>query len=103
MVSGDLDLRFEEDSAARVDMNVVMTGTGKFVELQGTGEESPFTSEELVQLLNLARRGIRQLIEYERQLFGDVFDGIGEDGEDAGGSSEKLALDGAGYCHAQQS
>src|SRR5690606_13424860 len=66
-----LDLRFEEDAAAQVDMNVVMTGTGKFVELQGTGEESPFTSEELLQLLNLARRGIQQLIQYERELFGD--------------------------------
>ncbi|MFS8514402.1 MAG: hypothetical protein LOD87_11895, partial [Planifilum fulgidum] len=97
-----LDLCFEEDSAAQVDMNVVMTGTGKFVELQGTGEESPFTSDELVQMLDLARRGIQQLIEYERKLFGDVFDGIGEAGEDAGGSSENMAVDGADYCHAQQ-
>jgi ribonuclease PH len=97
-----LDLCFEEDSAAQVDMNVVMTGTGKFVELQGTGEESPFTSDQLVQMLDLARRGIQQLIQYERKLFGDVFDGIGEAGEDAGGSSEKMAVDGADYCHAQQ-
>ena len=98
-----LDLRFEEDSVAKVDMNVVMTGTGKFVELQGTGEESPFTSEELFQLLDLARRGIRQLIEYERKLLRDVFDGIGEAGKDGGGSSEKVALDGTDYCHAEQS
>ena len=78
-----LDLCFEEDSAAQVDMNVVMTGTGKFVELQGTGEGSPFTSDELVQMLDLARRGIQQLIEYERELFGDLFDEIGEAVEDA--------------------
>ena len=69
-----------------------MTGTGKFVELQGTGEGSPFTSDQLVQLLDLARRGIQQLIEYERELFGDLFDGIGEVGEVADGSSEKSGL-----------
>lgn len=98
-----LDLRFEEDSVAQVDMNVVMTGTGKFVELQGTGEESPFSSEQLFQLLDLARRGIQQLIQYERELFGDLFDGIGEGFENAGGSSGKVAMDGTDYCHAQRS
>src|SRR5690606_19325075 len=97
-----LDLCFEEDSAAQVDMNVIMTGTGKFVELQGTGEGSPFTSDQLVQMLDLARRGIQQLIEYERELFGDLLDEIGEAEEVADGSSEKMAVDGADYCHAQQ-
>jgi len=60
-----LDLDYGEDSAAEVDMNVVMTGSGKFVEVQGTGEEATFTRAELDRLLRLAARGIRQLIELQ--------------------------------------
>lgn len=62
-----LDLDYEEDVAADVDMNVVMTGSGKFVEIQGTGEESTFGRPELDRLLRLASRGIRELIETQKK------------------------------------
>ncbi len=57
-----LDLNYEEDAAAEVDMNVVMTAAGRFVEVQSTGEEATFTQEELNKLLRLAARGIKELI-----------------------------------------
>ncbi len=57
-----LDLDYEEDAAAEVDMNVVMTASGEFVELQGTGEESTFTRAELDKLVRMAARGIKQLV-----------------------------------------
>jgi ribonuclease PH len=56
-----LDLDYSEDVDAAVDMNVVMTGDGRFIELQGTGEEATFSEDELQALLKLARRGIEQL------------------------------------------
>lgn len=56
-----LDLSYEEDSRADVDMNVVMTGSGKFVELQATSERNPFEDAELAKLITLARGGIREL------------------------------------------
>ena len=56
-----LDLDYHEDVAAAVDMNVVMTGGGRFVEVQGTGEEATFSEKELSDLLRLAKSGIRQL------------------------------------------
>jgi ribonuclease PH len=56
-----LDLSYEEDSRADVDMNVVMTGSGKFVELQATSERNPFEDAELAKLIALARGGIREL------------------------------------------
>ena len=57
-----LDLCYEEDSAAEVDLNVVMTGTGKFVEIQGTAEGKPFGQTTLMNLIDLAREGIEQLL-----------------------------------------
>lgn len=72
-----LDLCYEEDSHAKVDMNVVMTGNGKFVELQGTGEESPFSTEELTQLIQLARKGITVCMEAQRKALGDSVSLIG--------------------------
>lgn len=57
-----LDLSYEEDSAAQVDMNVVMTQNGKFVEVQGTAEGLPFSRQELDTLLELASGGIQELI-----------------------------------------
>ena len=57
-----LDLDYEEDVAADVDMNVVMTGSGRFVEVQGTGEEATFTRADLYRLVGLASRGIKQLL-----------------------------------------
>jgi ribonuclease PH len=56
-----LDLDYSEDVDAAVDMNVVMTGDGRFIEIQGTGEEATFTESELQTLIALARRGIEQL------------------------------------------
>lgn len=61
-----LDLTYEEDSRAQVDMNVVMTGAGHFVEIQATAEQTPFGDEPFQALLELARRGIRELIEIQR-------------------------------------
>ncbi|NMM52075.1 ribonuclease PH [Paenibacillus aquistagni] len=66
------DLNYEEDSQAKVDMNVIMTGSGKFVEVQGTGEESPFTRDELNQLLALGEQGVKQLVELQRSALGAV-------------------------------
>lgn len=65
-----LDLDYQLDSAAEVDMNVVMTGAGRFVEIQGTGEEATFDAAELDRLLKLARRGIQQLGEIQQQALG---------------------------------
>ncbi|SDT28898.1 ribonuclease PH [Paenibacillaceae bacterium GAS479] len=65
-----LDLHYEEDSRAKVDMNLVMTGSGKFVELQGTGEDEPFSREELNALLELGEKGIRDLIGIQKETLG---------------------------------
>ena len=62
-----LDLCYEEDSAAEVDMNVVMTEDGKFIEIQGTAEEAAFTRCQSNQMLELAEKGIRQLFEAQRK------------------------------------
>lgn len=72
-----LDLNYEEDSKAKVDMNVVMTGAGQFVEVQGTGEEAPFSREELNRLLELAEGGIAELIEKQREALGAAAERIG--------------------------
>lgn len=61
-----LDLCYEEDARAAVDMNVVMTGNGRLVEVQASGEEATFTAEQLHSLLRLAARGIRQLTRIQR-------------------------------------
>jgi ribonuclease PH len=62
-----LDLCYEEDVRADVDFNVVMTGDGRFVEVQGTAERQPFSREEMEALLSLAEAGIRQLLERQRE------------------------------------
>ncbi|MEW6696637.1 MAG: ribonuclease PH [Bacillota bacterium] len=66
-----IDLCYVEDSAAEVDMNVVMTGAGRFVEVQGTGEEATFSRDEMNQLLDLATAGIQELINIQRQVLGE--------------------------------
>lgn len=71
-----LDLDYIEDSSAAVDMNVVMTSNGEFVELQGTGEESTFTREEMNGLLDLAENGIQQLIDLQKLALGPICDMI---------------------------
>jgi ribonuclease PH len=63
-----LDLAYEEDSHAQVDMNVVMTGSGEFVEVQATAEGRPYSDRELNGLLELAAEGIRELIEIQNDL-----------------------------------
>ena len=67
-----LDLNYLEDSAAEVDMNIVQTGKGQFVELQGTGEESTFTREQLNELLALGELGVQQLISSQKEVLGEV-------------------------------
>ena len=62
-----LDLNYEEDSRAEVDMNVVMTGNGKFVEIQGTGEEAVFTKKEMDELTRMAQRGIKELTRIQKK------------------------------------
>jgi ribonuclease PH len=62
-----LDLAYEEDSRAEVDMNVVATGAGRFVEVQGTGEEGTFSTDELNELTALALSGIAELVAHQKQ------------------------------------
>lgn len=73
-----LDLNYVEDSSANVDMNIVQTGSGNFVELQGTGEEATFTRKQLNELLDLGDEGIQQLVMIQREVLGDIADRIGE-------------------------
>lgn len=74
IIGGDvlLDLNYMEDSTAIVDMNIVMTGKGKYVELQGTGEEAPFSAEELQQLLAVGQKGILELIAIQKEVLGGL-------------------------------
>ena len=62
-----LDLKYDEDSRAQVDMNIVCTGDARFIEVQGTAEGSPFTRDEMDNLLELGRKGIEQLVRLQRQ------------------------------------
>jgi ribonuclease PH len=66
-----LDLTYQEDSTCEVDMNVVMTGDGRLIEVQGTAEDQPFSRAELEQLLDLATHGVDQLIAMQRNLVGE--------------------------------
>jgi ribonuclease PH len=65
-----LDLCYEEDSSAEVDMNLVMTGSGRFVELQATAEKTPFDDRQLEQMVRLARGGIADLFEIQKAALG---------------------------------
>lgn len=76
-----LDLNYVEDSSAKVDMNVVMTDNGDFVEVQGTGEESTFSRKELNELLDLAESGIFELINVQKETLGEIGLLIGEKNE----------------------
>lgn len=82
IVNGEarVDLNYEEDSQAQVDLNLVMTGSGAFVEIQGTGEESPFSRDQLDQLLALSETAIRRLIVMQQQVLLDNGVQIGADG-----------------------
>ena len=71
-----LDLNYIEDAAAAVDMNVVRTDDGRYIELQGTAEETPFSCDELDQLLGLADAGIDQLLDIQRESLGASLDSV---------------------------
>lgn len=66
-----LDLCYEEDSSADVDMNVVMNERGQFIEVQGTAEREPFGDETLAAMLGLARSGITELVAHQKKALGD--------------------------------
>ncbi|MEJ2367500.1 MAG: ribonuclease PH [Acidobacteriota bacterium] len=68
-----LDLNYEEDSVAEVDMNLVMTNDGKLIEIQGTAEQEPFSKEDLDALIALAKHGIDQLFELQREVLPGLF------------------------------
>lgn len=70
-----LDLDYSEDSTAEVDMNIVMTGSGEFVEIQGTAEGVPFSEPQLQDLLDLARKGIKKLILIQEETLKRKFNG----------------------------
>lgn len=75
VVNGEavLDLDYREDSTAEVDMNVVMTGSGRFIEVQGTAEGAPFSEETLQQMLTVGKSGIRQLTALQHEALGDAW------------------------------
>ncbi len=70
-----LDLAYQEDRDAEVDMNVVMTSGGEFVEVQGTGEKTSFSGEQLTSMLDLARAGIKKLFVLQREALGEEIAG----------------------------
>ena len=72
-----LDLNYSEDSTCQVDMNLVMTDRGEFIEIQGTGEESPFNKAQLREMMELAEKGIQELIEIQKQSLGEIADKVG--------------------------
>ncbi len=67
-----LDLCYEEDSKAEVDMNIIMTGSGEFIEIQGTAERHPFGKDKMDAMLELAQKGIEELFEVQKKLVGDI-------------------------------
>ncbi|MCX5711605.1 MAG: ribonuclease PH [Candidatus Omnitrophica bacterium] len=74
IVGGELmlDLNYEEDSKAEVDMNVIMTSAGEFIEIQGTAERKPFNKAQMDKMLQLAKTGIEELVEEQRKLLKDI-------------------------------
>src|SRR5690625_878804 len=73
-----LDLNYQEDFHALVDMNVVMTGSGDFVEIQGNGEEATFSYGQLESMLQLAQKGMREIFTIQKSVLGDLAEKIGE-------------------------
>lgn len=63
-----LDLCYEEDSNAEVDMNIVMTESGKFIEIQGTAEHNPFSQEQLLDMISVAKEGVQALIKAQKEI-----------------------------------
>src|SRR5699024_10148029 len=71
-----LDLNYEEDFQAKVDMNIVMTGTGEYVEIQGNEEEATFSNKKLFGMLTLADEGIKLLFEKQKEILGSLVNDI---------------------------
>ena len=67
-----LDLPYEEDYKAQVDMNVVMSETGKFIEIQGTAEDKPFSKDQLDKMLSLAEEGATEIIRLQKACLGET-------------------------------
>lgn len=84
-----LDLNYAEDSTCQVDMNIVMTDKGQLVEIQGTGEEKPFTRQEMEQMLAYGEKGIMELIELQKQSLGELADMIGVENIESGSSDQQ--------------
>lgn len=82
-----LDLNYAEDSTCQVDMNIIMTENGQLVEIQGTGEESPFTKEQLFEMLELGEQGIKELISMQRQVLGELGEKVGVTNDKNAGSN----------------
>ncbi|ABR47176.1 ribonuclease PH [Alkaliphilus metalliredigens QYMF] len=80
-----LDLCYEEDSKAMVDMNIVMTDMKEFIEVQGTGEEAPFSRDSLMELLRLGEEGNAQLIALQKEVLGSLAEEIGKNDKDVTG------------------
>src|SRR5690625_3955867 len=74
-----LDLNYEQDAAANVDMNVVMTGSGQFVEIQGTGEEATFSFDQLESMLTTAQDGINHLFTIQKEVLGSLAEKVGKE------------------------
>jgi ribonuclease PH len=72
-----LDLCYDEDARAQVDMNIAMTDDGRFVEIQGTGEAAPFSRRQMDELINLADKGIQELMALQIDCLGEIADKIG--------------------------
>lgn len=83
-----LDLNYAEDSTCQVDMNIVMTELGELVEIQGTGEEKPFTKEELKQMLAVGEKGIMALINHQKESLGSLGQ-IGEEKQNGNDCCDK--------------
>ncbi|KXS43966.1 MULTISPECIES: ribonuclease PH [unclassified Candidatus Frackibacter] len=77
-----LDLCYQEDSNAQVDLNLVMTEEGRIIEIQGTGEESPFTRDEMDRFLELGEKGVKDLIQYQKDALGDKVELLEIEAED---------------------
>lgn len=81
-----LDLNYDEDSSAEVDMNLVMTGSNEFVEIQGSGEEATFSINQLHQLLELGSAGISEIFDIQKDVLGGLSNRIGETNNEGGES-----------------
>ncbi|HOE56616.1 MAG TPA: ribonuclease PH [Bacillota bacterium] len=81
-----LDLNYAEDSTCQVDMNLVMTDKGEFIEIQGTGEASPFNREQLQEMIELGEKGIKDLFEIQRRILGEASGKAGMSNEDDSGN-----------------